>query len=217
MNYCYELDERTVGDLCLPRSSYETLQDAYRKLRDELETWNRRVREHGALTPPYEQEIADLDRRLKWGEAELANADAQEIMVRGISVGSQRYAKAALYLVMYRRREDLIAKSNQGWPDSALRSLNDAIVRIGKIADMYEHEPCEVLWELIRKDDFSQSPIVTLPGNQWDAFISHASEDKEGFVRPLAQALEARDVSVWFDEFTLTVGDSLRRSIDRAR
>ena len=46
-------------------------------------------------------------------------------------------------------------------------------------------------------------------------FISHASEDKDDFVRPLAQALQARGLSVWFDEFTLTVGDSLRRSIDR--
>ena len=50
---------------------------------------------------------------------------------------------------------------------------------------------------------------------KWEAFISHASEDKDGLARPLAVALEASGVRVWFDEFTLTVGDSLRRSIDR--
>jgi hypothetical protein len=49
----------------------------------------------------------------------------------------------------------------------------------------------------------------------WDAFISHASEDKESLVRPLAVALQAAEVTVWYDAFTLTVGDSLRRSIDR--
>jgi len=49
----------------------------------------------------------------------------------------------------------------------------------------------------------------------WDVFICHAWEDKESFVRPLAKALEAEGLRVWFDEFTLTVGDSLRRSIDR--
>jgi hypothetical protein len=49
----------------------------------------------------------------------------------------------------------------------------------------------------------------------WDVFISHAWEDKESFVRPLAKALEAEGLRVWFDEFTLTVGGSLRRSIDR--
>jgi hypothetical protein len=42
-----------------------------------------------------------------------------------------------------------------------------------------------------------------------DVFISHASEDKDRFVRPLAQALAARGVSVWYDEWELRVGDGL--------
>ena len=50
---------------------------------------------------------------------------------------------------------------------------------------------------------------------EYDFFISHASEDKDGFVRGLAEALLARNVRVWYDEFTLKVGDSLRRNIDR--
>jgi hypothetical protein len=49
---------------------------------------------------------------------------------------------------------------------------------------------------------------------EWDVFISHASEDKEAFVRPLAEALQEKGIRVWYDEFTLTVGDGLRRSID---
>jgi hypothetical protein len=51
--------------------------------------------------------------------------------------------------------------------------------------------------------------------NKWDVFISHASEDKDAFARPLAQALKARGLRVWYDEFSLTVGDSLRESIDQ--
>jgi hypothetical protein len=51
--------------------------------------------------------------------------------------------------------------------------------------------------------------------SQWDVFISHASEDKETFARPLAEGLRTCGLRVWFDEFTLRVGDSLRRSIDR--
>ena len=50
---------------------------------------------------------------------------------------------------------------------------------------------------------------------KWDAFISHASEDKYDFVRPLAEGLRDRGLTVWFDEFELKVGDSLRSSIDR--
>jgi hypothetical protein len=49
----------------------------------------------------------------------------------------------------------------------------------------------------------------------YDVFICHASEDKDPFVRPLAQALQAEHVEVWFDEFSLKLGDSIRRSIDK--
>ena len=49
----------------------------------------------------------------------------------------------------------------------------------------------------------------------YDAFICHASEDKAALVRPLAERLRAEHVEVWYDEFSLSVGDSLRRSIDR--
>jgi len=48
----------------------------------------------------------------------------------------------------------------------------------------------------------------------WDVFISHAWEDKEDIARPLAEALRRKGLRVWYDEFTLRVGDSLRHSID---
>jgi len=50
---------------------------------------------------------------------------------------------------------------------------------------------------------------------RYDLFISHASDDKEGLVRPLVVELEKLKVKVWYDEFTLKVGDSLRKSIDQ--
>lgn len=49
---------------------------------------------------------------------------------------------------------------------------------------------------------------------QWNAFISHASEDKDSFVRELYQTLTNLGLSIWYDEFTLKVGDSLSKSID---
>ena len=48
-----------------------------------------------------------------------------------------------------------------------------------------------------------------------DVFVCHASEDKDEFVRPLAEALRAHHLEVWYDEFALEVGDSLREAIDR--
>lgn len=53
-----------------------------------------------------------------------------------------------------------------------------------------------------------------LDGRDFDVFISHASEDKDDVVRPLAHALTERGLAVWYDEFELRIGDSLRRKID---
>ncbi len=49
----------------------------------------------------------------------------------------------------------------------------------------------------------------------WDVFISHASEDKDDFVRPLAFALRSYGLKVWYDEFSLSFGQSLSESIDK--
>ena len=48
----------------------------------------------------------------------------------------------------------------------------------------------------------------------WDFFVSHASEDSAIIARPLARYLMAVGYRVWFDEFELNVGDSLRARID---
>lgn len=58
-------------------------------------------------------------------------------------------------------------------------------------------------------------PSTDIPQEEYDAFISHATEDKEALVRPLADLLVAAGMRVWYDDFELTVGDSLRESIDR--
>jgi hypothetical protein len=48
-----------------------------------------------------------------------------------------------------------------------------------------------------------------------DIFISHAWEDKADFVEALAHTLRAAGAEVWYDDFSLRPGDSLRRSIDK--
>jgi hypothetical protein len=60
----------------------------------------------------------------------------------------------------------------------------------------------------------NSSPVGPADGKLFDLFISHASEDKAGFVRPLVNRLSRQGLAVWLDEMTLTLGDSLRGSID---
>jgi TIR domain len=46
-------------------------------------------------------------------------------------------------------------------------------------------------------------------------FISHDSRDKSEIARKLAEGLQRKNCPVWYDEFSLKVGDSLRESIEK--
>jgi hypothetical protein len=59
-----------------------------------------------------------------------------------------------------------------------------------------------------------KAPTIDALKRQYDVFIAHASEDKDAVVRPLANALKNENLRVWYDEFELRIGDSLRRRID---
>lgn len=76
--------------------------------------------------------------------------------------------------------------------------------------------------------EIREAPLTSVPslvrnpppqpqsGNEsFDVFISHASEDKDSIVRSLANALTQHRLKVWYDEFTLRIGDSLRQKIDK--
>jgi hypothetical protein len=74
---------------------------------------------------------------------------------------------------------------------------------------------------IINKPLSSVPSLLNLPNpsdptdtREFDVFISHASEDKDAVVRPLAFALKEGGLNVWYDEFELRMGDSLRRKID---
>ena len=64
--------------------------------------------------------------------------------------------------------------------------------------------------------DESPSPVGSTQSAYYDVFISHATEDKDTVVRPLAESLVSQGLKVWYDEFELRIGDSLRRKIDSA-
>ena len=65
------------------------------------------------------------------------------------------------------------------------------------------------------KNHNKKKVIKTNQDYSYDFFICHASEDKTAIARPLAIELEKKNFKVWYDELTLTLGDSLRRSIDK--
>lgn len=94
-----------------------------------------------------------------------------------------------------------------------LRGSTNASVRIlpGALPEIQER-PLSEIPSLVREN----LPPSTESGLEiHDVFISHASEDKDDFVRPLANALIEQGLNVWYDEMTLKIGDSLRQKIDK--
>ena len=94
-----------------------------------------------------------------------------------------------------------------------LKGSTKASVRVlpGALPEIKE-KPLSQVPGLVRDD--VPTPTKT-SGETYDVFISHASEDKEAIVRPLANALIRKGLKVWYDEMTLKIGDSLRQKIDK--
>lgn len=104
-----------------------------------------------------------------------------------------------------RKAEENEAKKSQREQVDFQRKLQDSM-RVQK----------EKLDFLIEQNYSSGNEATSSPNleKEYDFFISHASEDKDEIVRDLAIALRNEGVRVWYDEFVLKVGDSLRKSID---
>jgi Domain of unknown function (DUF1883)/TIR domain len=90
---------------------------------------------------------------------------------------------------------------------SSIRTLPGALPRAASEA------PLSSVPSLVR-DELDVPPGTSDSAMSYDVFISHASEDKDSLVRPLAHSLKAGGLNVWYDEFELKLGDSLRRKID---
>ena len=71
------------------------------------------------------------------------------------------------------------------------------------------------LRELYSDSDVAQQNTSQSITDEWDVFICHAGEDNQEVATPLAERLRDSGLKVWFDQFELTLGDSLRRKIDQ--
>lgn len=93
-----------------------------------------------------------------------------------------------------------------------LRGSTRASVRVvpGALPEIRE-APLSSVPSLVR----DQPPVARDQDEVFDVFISHASEDKDTIVHSLATELITKGLRVWYDDFTLRIGDSLRQKIDK--
>ncbi len=205
-------DNTVVGNWKWDRESYAFIQSALNLLQAKLAAWNTTAMSHGAISLPYDQEVQILRKMIDWAEPILADESNHEIIVQGISVGSLRYIKAALLHAAWHYDTNAMEQAKEGWPQRVLEAVRGRARKAQEMAAKIKYQPADVLQDL--RPDFALGRKEE-DATDWDVFISHASEDKEPFVDELANELKASGPSVWYDDFTLTIGDSLRRSIDK--
>lgn len=110
-----------------------------------------------------------------------------------------------------KKKLDLLSKLNkeeQKERDKAKKEQKEMLSLQQQITREMEMQKMESLHSF---DVLKSQPIEQV---SYDVFVSHASEDKDEFVRDFVKCLQENGLNVWYDEFTLRVGDSLRRSID---
>jgi hypothetical protein len=78
-------------------------------------------------------------------------------------------------------------------------------------ADLLEHAKSVGIG--LKICDSAHADFLTEHESPW-AFISQDSQDKDELARPLAEKLSSMMCPVWYDEYSLRVGQSLRESID---
>jgi len=98
-----------------------------------------------------------------------------------------------------------------GYPGTIRAAVN---ILPGALKPIQE-APLSSVPSLVHKPNVPTGRVREDEHREYDVFISHASEDKDEVVRPLAHALKSSGLKVWYDEFELRIGDSLRRKIDK--
>ncbi len=126
---------------------------------------------------------------------------------------------------MRRDFNQLLSLRNVTFNDNDRDKILDAMLSVGTYNQLLslrnvtfnDNDRDKILDAMLRSTNTQSNKHLIksgLPLKTYDVFIAHASEDKD-FVTPLALSLIERGIKVWYDDFILKLGYSLRREIDR--
>jgi hypothetical protein len=132
---------------------------------------------------------------------------------------SGAYSDALSEIVL--REAPFLGSGSGGRADDWSREVTEVVVHYWN-AESFEDYLRIRAGELAASPQFGFPPaqarettqLTQHPDERRDVFVSHASEDKAAIARPLADALRERGYTVWYDEYELVLGDSLRERIE---
>lgn len=198
------------------RMSSQYITSQITSLQHEIERLNRQLVELSKKEAANSQRAVQIQKQSsrttspsilqsKLRDLERLQSDNAQIQTRKADITKRIAEKTAKMHELQQRLNGEQAREQQRMQDSLWRLQSEDRIRETQY--------------LTRIQELAESPDG--PANDallhevYDAFISHASEDKDEVVRPLAEALSELGYRIWYDEFALTVGDSLRRKVDQ--
>ena len=160
--------------------------------------------------------ISQIESKIKSLQAEITRLNRQN------AEEAKKEAKAQENI---RRTQKSITKNTSL---SSLKTKQRTIASETDKADKARKKQAEILEKIGKKKTELAKQQGLLQKEQDKAFKSSTdkhdslieaqrklvSEDKEAVAKPLADALIAKGAKVWLDKYEMTVGDSLRQSID---
>lgn len=202
--------------------SISTAQAAVSRVQKEIASVHTKLADKSRKEADLSGKINRLSKELSTTKsASIARSKASEIERAQRELASVYKDKAALATNLSRKTDDLNRKDaelrrehereRKRVSDSEKKQIQDRL----NSERALRREIAETRELVARQAGGDQTSSWDTSTKKHDFFVSHASEDKDDFVRPLVDALLVRGCDVWYDEFQMKVGDSLRRSIDR--
>ena len=145
--------------------------------------------------------ISSKIRQIQGYQNELAKvlSDKADINKR---IADKRKKRAAASVKLQKDEAEEFKKANKAQQTIHKQYEN-------RIADLSSQLTREMIYTKSQNHLYAESNT-----EEYDVFISHASEDKVDFADELCKELEAGGIKVWYDVLAIAWGDSLRAKID---
>ena len=116
----------------------------------------------------------------------------------------------------FKKRNDAYLKLQKEQQNEQRKELKTHQQTVSSLQNSYENRILNIQKQTINTINISSNKTHTEKEEypEYDAFISHAWEDKESFVDDFVKELENLDIKVWYDTSEIRWGDSMRQSID---
>ncbi len=197
--------------------SISTISSNISKIMKEIADIRKKISDESKKEVDLSQRVLQIQNSItKSTHSSLLKSKLSEIQRKQDSIARVQKTKADLAKQEADKTKKLLAYNQQlsKEDDRERKKIDAAIKRQNQEQINFQKKLNQEIAETARRRDNSQNFVNKNNQSEYDIFISHASEDKEDFVRPLAEALMQAGIRVWYDELTLKVGDSLRKSID---